>query len=233
MPSIIEIKAVTVSAMLRNRSRIILILAGLGVILCCASTSVMQIMICQTPVPDEFPLSPRISAFVGTDDYGIGDLVTTSQETVQEQLNFLDEAESEFVSASYNCRDGDCTLFDVQIRVMVQRKIGCLFSTDDSFAHTVTNLSFDVASDELSATTYLRDDRRRNLLPWEELPLSIDEIIQIALAAEGSEYANEFPEFELRVSLLRDRWELAFRSGATPVPDIQLQIDFNGNPLAG
>lgn len=189
----------------------------------------MQIIICQTPVLDEFRFSSSISAFAATEDYTITDLMTTSQQTVQAQLSTLDESESEFVSAFYTCQNSDCTLFEVRIRVFVQRKMECLVTSDDAFADTVTNLSFDIANDELSAVTYLREDDRRDPLSWGELPVSIDEIIQIALEeAAGAEYARQHPEFELRVSLLRDQWGLAFRSGATTVPDLDLSIDTSG-----
>lgn len=223
--------------MISNSKRTGILLAGLGLTFCCAFMCGMQIIICRTPVLDEFLLSPSISVFVGSDDYTITDLVTTSRGKVQEQLSFVDEADSQFVSAFYTCQNSECTLLEANIKVFVRRRMTCFFggsssSPDAPFGSTVTHISFDIANNELSAITHLRDEQRRNLLSWEELPLSIDEIMQVALETEGAEYAREHPEFELGVILLGDRWTLTFRSGATTVPDIRLHIDYNGKLIA-
>ncbi|MCB9454164.1 MAG: hypothetical protein H6672_22250 [Anaerolineaceae bacterium] len=225
--------------MMRNRKQTGLVVLGvLGLTFGCAFICGMQLMLCQTPILDEISLPPSISTFVGTRDYTITDLVMTAQSQVQEQLSFLDEADSEFVSASYTCQNSECSLLEAQVKVFIRRKMGCYFggssfSSDDPFASSVTNISFDIPHDRLSAVTQLRDDHRRNLVSWEELPLSIDEIIQVAFAVEGDQYAREHPEFELGVTLLGDRWAVVFSLDAAAPPDIRLHIDYNGNLIAG
>lgn len=224
---------------MRNRKQTgLLVLGVLGLTFGCVFMCGMQLMLCQTPVLDEFSMPPSISAFVGASDYTITDLVMTSRRQVQEQLSFLDEADSEFVSASYTCQNGECSLFEAHVRVFVRRRMGCYlggssFSPDDPFASSVTNFSFDMTHDALSAVTHLRDDHRRNLVSWEELPLSINEIMQVAFEVEGEEYARGHPEFGLGVTLLGDRWAVVFSPDATAPPDIRLHIDYNGNLIAG
>lgn len=213
-----------------RRGRILLsILLVLGI--CGVSIVGIEVASCAIEIPN-YSISQSLGSFVSDKQYTIDDLVIMAREEVQRRLSFVDTAETELVNATFACTNSSCQLDYARIDVYVMRSIRCLFegprfSLEMPFARSVSWFTFDIANNLATAHTG-RSPFVPFSLRWEELPTSIDEIIELAISAVGEAYTLEHEHFSLRIGQMSNHWIVSFHVDSEAPADITLSISYEG-----
>lgn len=211
-----------------KRKKLLLVVAVLIPVILLIGFMVL-IAICQlTPIT---AIDQSVTSFVGKDTYTVDDIVLTVQDTIQQSAGYRGQAIATFTQASFVCQQRECQLKNGETTIYVEPHFGCPFD-DNPYLRSVAEFFFNVTENRIHSESHQAGVSSRPIR-WGDLPIGIDEAIDIAFDTIGDGFAQQHPQFVLGIAYMKDRWSVRFNSDLTDnkPSDIRIEIDYNNGSL--